>query len=325
MKSITLTQPAALAAIISGTNITACNNGTATVTPSNGTIPYTYKWSTTATTQSISNLIAGTYRVTVTDACAFTIVKSITLTQPAALTVSTTIVKTSPCINTGQITATPSNGTSPYTYLWTNGATSQTIFNLASGSYTVTVTDACGTTKTKASTVNKKTISITTVITCSSPLCNGSIMANVTGGDTPFTYLWNNGQTTQTAINLCSGTYRVTVTDVNGCTARKTNITVGACLKSIETNIDENSVSNEINVFPNPASSILKISFNEQAQTIVKLKIYNLLGECVSTETFKEFSGATITKDISSFTNGLYLLILTLDEKEFTRRVVIQK
>lgn len=314
-------------ATISGTNVTCNggNNGTATVNPFGGTTPYTYHWSNNATTQTINNLTQGTYSVTITDATPGTVIKSITITQPLPLTVNSSIVNTSPCVNTGQVTAIPTNGTSPYTYHWNNGLTTQTITNLAAGTYKVSVTDACNSVKTKRSTVNVNKIKIVAITSCAVG-CQGTITANVTGGNSPYTYLWSNGQTTQIATNICSGnTYSVTVTDANGCTKRKTNISGGTCLKSLETEVVVNNDETEISIYPNPANNILNINFNNNDNAEYKIEIYTILGEVVYSKVLKNNFTEILSINTTNFANGIYLLKLINNEHKYIKRFVINK
>src|SRR5206468_5366504 len=120
--------------------------GSVDLTVSGGTAPYTYAWSNGATTQDLTGLTAGTYNVTVTDANGCTATASATLIQPAAaLTASTTQVNVQCFGNaTGSVDLTVSGGTAPYTYAWSNGATTQDLTRLTAGAYNVTVTDAKG-------------------------------------------------------------------------------------------------------------------------------------------------------------------------------------
>jgi uncharacterized repeat protein (TIGR01451 family) len=119
-------------------------NGSASVTPSGGTPAYTYKWNTGATTASILSLNPGTYTVTVTDQTGCTVVKSIGLTNIEGPTISSTKVEPNCEKSNGSITLTVSGGTAPFSYIWSNGATSKDLTNLAPGMYSVTVTDANG-------------------------------------------------------------------------------------------------------------------------------------------------------------------------------------
>lgn len=119
-------------------------NGTASVTASGGQAPYTYQWSHGPTTQSVSGLSYGSYRVTVTDNLGCPRVKSIFISRldPLNITVSTTAPS---CTQTnGSATVSVTGGSAPYTYAWSNGANTATVTNLAAGYYQISVTDANG-------------------------------------------------------------------------------------------------------------------------------------------------------------------------------------
>jgi hypothetical protein len=144
----------------------------------------------------------------------------------------------------GSSTVTPSGGTAPYSYSWSNGATSQTVNNLPSGSYTVTVTDANGCTDQMSVTINQPQSSLVTTATQVNVLCygnpSGSIDVNVNGGTAPYVYSWSNGSTAQDITNLAGGSYTVTVTDVLGCTASTSvTITEPTALSLTTTSTDE--------------------------------------------------------------------------------------
>ena len=146
-------------------------NGTATASVSGGTAPYTYVWSTGATTMMISNLTAGSYSVTVTDVNGCTTNCSTTVTEPSDLTAQCTSTNGG-CANNnmGSATVAPNGGTAPYSYSWSNGATTATISGLAAGTYTATVTDANGCVETCTTTV--------TVEPCCNVNNGGEIAAN---------------------------------------------------------------------------------------------------------------------------------------------------
>jgi hypothetical protein len=228
IKTVTITQPAVFAATVTGTNVN-CNggaNGTADLTVSGGTTPYTYLWSNGATTQDLSGLTAGTYSVVVTDANGYTINQSITVTQPAILAATGTSVNVS-CfgLSNGSVDVTVTGGTTAYSYSWSNGATTQDISGLAAGTYSVLVTDANGCTATVTKTITQPA-TLTATASSTNALCygcnNGTASLVVSGGTTAYTYLWSNGATTQNVTGLVAGTYSVTITDANGCTTIKT-------------------------------------------------------------------------------------------------------
>ena len=141
-------QGGTLGVVVSSQQNVSCfgnNNGTATVNATNGTAPINYTWSNGASGATISNLSAGSYGVTATDATGETGTLNIIISQPNALQANLSSTnESSSSANNGSAAATPSGGTAPYTYAWSNGSSSATINNLDSGSFAATVTDANG-------------------------------------------------------------------------------------------------------------------------------------------------------------------------------------
>jgi hypothetical protein len=141
---------------------------------------------------------------------------------PFTYNVSTTQAS---CSCDGTATVNVTSGTPPYTYQWSNNATTQTVTNLCPGTYTVTVTDAasCNFGITQTFTITSSSTTLNTTATQTNVSCNGgsdgSATANVSGGTAPYSYLWSTvpPQASQTAINLSAGTYTVSVTDSLGC------------------------------------------------------------------------------------------------------------
>ncbi|PCJ77885.1 MAG: hypothetical protein COA57_16390, partial [Flavobacteriales bacterium] len=223
--SSTITQPPALTATLTGTNL-LCNAvciGETNLSPGGGSAPYTYSWSNGSTTQDLNSLCIGTYRVTVTDASGCTTQTEVTITQPTALTATATgtnLLCNAVCI--GQASITGSGGTTAYSYKWSNGSSTQNLSSLCIGTYTGTVTDANGCQATASVTITEPDVlSITTTGTnllCNG-VCTGQATATASGGTTAYSYKWSNGTTTQNLTSLCIGTYTATVTDANGCQA----------------------------------------------------------------------------------------------------------
>jgi hypothetical protein len=215
----------AVSANISSTDPT-CNqsNGSLTVNVTQAAAPYSILWSNLATTPTISNIGAGAYNVTVTDA------NSCTLNLPASLnniggpTVTTSVVDAG-CTNSlnGNATANAS-GLSPFTYLWSSAPaqTTMTANNLGVGNYQVTVTDNIGCVTVANAQVNAMSGNLYLYACASSAancmLPNGSAFAYVQGGAMPYSYLWSNSSTTSTISSVSGGQYIITVTDANGCT-----------------------------------------------------------------------------------------------------------
>ena len=208
-----------------------CNDsqdGTATVTPSGGTGPYTYLWDDPGaqTGATAIGLDGGTVTVIVTDANGCTESQSVSLTAPQALSL-TTSQSNILCFGeaTGDATVSPSGGTSPYTYQWDDAPVFQntaTAVNLAAGTYTVVVTDANDCTESITVDLTEPAAALDATGTSVDALCgvdNGSIDLTPAGGTSPYTYNWNNGTyTVEDPQDLSPGTYTVVVTDANGCT-----------------------------------------------------------------------------------------------------------
>lgn len=210
-----------------GINATCGCNGTASVTASGGCVPYNYLWSNGQTTQSVSNLCAGTYSVTVADAGCSLQTTTVTISAGAGAITATYTVTPATCSNSnGSSAVTPSGGTSPYTYFWSpSGGTGSTATGLAGGSYTVTVSDASGCTV--PVTVSVTTTGGFTTSSASAPSsclnANGSATVTPTGGSTPYSYSWSpSGGNSSTATGLSAGNYSVTITDASGCTGVET-------------------------------------------------------------------------------------------------------
>jgi hypothetical protein len=221
-----VTQTPALNAAISASQNVACNGGntgSATAAASGGTGPYTYAWSNNANTPQITNIAAGTYTVSITDADNCSDTASVVITQPPALSPNATATgETSVGANDGTASASPTGGVPGYTYAWSNGPTTPTIMDLAPGNYTVSVTDANNCTASQTVTVASFSCAGVGVNMSSvNPSCNGgadgTASAVVTGSMGPYEFTWSNGDTTSTISNLTAGSYTVSVLDGNGC------------------------------------------------------------------------------------------------------------
>jgi hypothetical protein len=226
--SATITQPAAALAYTNAITNVSCfagSTGSVTVTATGGTSPYTILWAGGATTFTRNNLVAGTYTAVVTDANGCTSNVSATITQPAAALAYTNAITNVSCFagTTGSVTVTATGGTSPYTILWTGGATTFTRNNLVAGTYTAVVTDANGCTSNVSATITQPAAALAYTNAITNVSCfagsTGSVTVTATGGTSPYTILWTGGSTTFTRNNLAAGTYTAVVTDANGCTS----------------------------------------------------------------------------------------------------------
>ncbi len=248
--SETITQPTAINYNVTLTNVLCfgSNNGTASISVTGGTPPYTYNWvgvnSFTSTSANITGLFAGQYFVTVTDANSCFITETITITEPSTPLESSIESTNISCfgLTDGQITVTPIGGTSPYNFNWNNGEISQTLNNLPANTYNVTIIDNNGCVGYNSATIAQPLQIINNSTTIVNNNCYGqnlgSATINISGGVTPYSYNWSNGTTTQSNSQLFAGTYNVTVTDFSSCTFVITNIEITEPNKLIASILD---------------------------------------------------------------------------------------
>lgn len=216
---------------ITGTNPLCAGASNGVLTSSIvGNGPYSYTWSNGATTANLNNAAAGTYTVAVVDANGCSAPGSATLTNPTALTINGTVTNAL-CNggNTGSVAVTATGGTGNKTYSWNTGSTSANLNNASAGNYTVTVTDANGCSANQSFTITQPSaIALnvtTTAITCNNSN-NGALNASATGGTGNKTYTWNTGAIGASISSLAAGSYTVTATDANACTAIQTTTLV---------------------------------------------------------------------------------------------------
>ncbi len=250
----TIEEPQEMVTQIVGIDETSvgAGDGAADLTVSGGSPPYSYLWSNGETTEDISNLTSGIYSVTVTDFnnCVSSGEVTILIACPPAgtpcddndpntqndvedgnchcqgitcgdLSLSATTKNVS-CYQgfDGEIILNAFGGEGPYNYEWSNRFTGSVLAELSAGSYGVTVTDALGCVETKSFSIDEPN-ALASIITTSEEsepeLGDGSLSLSVSGGTSPYDFLWSSGATTQNLSGLVGGLYRVTITDINQC------------------------------------------------------------------------------------------------------------
>ncbi|MBN4072092.1 gliding motility-associated C-terminal domain-containing protein [Flavobacteriales bacterium AH-315-E23] len=203
-------------------------DGTALATAGGGTGTYAYAWSTSPVqVDSIAvNLCVGTYTVTVTDGAGCQSIDSTAIGQPLPLIPLITSTVQPSCFGScdGSVTASISGGSTPYVVSWDDPSnqTTLTASNLCAGTFIISVIDSNGCTASTLATLtnpNGLAVSVSGTDSICAGGCTGTATAAVTGGTSPFTFLWNNGATTSTVTSLCLNTYTVSVTDSGGCVA----------------------------------------------------------------------------------------------------------
>jgi hypothetical protein len=216
--------------------------------------------------------------------------------------------------------ANASNGQSPYTYVWSTGATGQTLYNQRGGTYTVTVTDGMGCTKSASVTVTQQPEYNITVTTTPSTGNDGTATANVTGGAGMGTYLyyWSSapGQYSTTATGLSPGTLTVIITDAKTCTASASGTV------AFISSITETDLSEHISVYPNPASSDLTINYPDISFKSSVVNIFNLQGNLLKAYSINPGSFPFVV-NLESLSNGVYYLELSVDHFRPSRKKII--
>lgn len=210
---------------LTGTSSVGCfgqNDGAVQVSVTGGTLPYSFSWNLPGLSgDSVSNLAAGIYIVTVTDAFSSSIADTFTILNPPAIQLSFTTTLAYP--EYGSATVTASGGVPPYTCEWPQGDTTFTATDLYPGVYVCTVTDANGCTQEGIAYMETLSPIIYILTDLHYVTCfggnDGGGQLWVQGGQPPYTFLWSNGDTSQTLINVPEGNYECTITDILGGTA----------------------------------------------------------------------------------------------------------
>jgi hypothetical protein len=190
------------------------------------------------------------------------------------------------------------NGTGPLTYTWSNSQTNDTAIGLCPGTYTCTVTDTVNCTSTGIFTITSTPppgVNAVFINTTCDSCCDGIGIANAYGGTPPYSYLWSDGQTTDTATGLCPGKFFVCVTDANGCSSCDTIEVVSGIFSPVK--------NDEIKIFPNPVTD--KIYLSEKGD----LMLTDMSGRIVRSVSNSDFL------EVNDLSSGMYLLTLDTGEK----------
>jgi trimeric autotransporter adhesin len=304
--------------LVNGQNV-SCNggsDGSATVTADGGCPTYTYAWSNTQTTATATGLAAGTYTVTVSDGSGQADTLTITITQPTVALSSTAAATGASCVpgNDGTASVNVLGGSPGYTYNWLPSGSSATITGLAPGSYSVTVTDIAGCTSTASATVFAATPPPAPVITLALSIldCNAPGMASyqwfLNGSPIP-------GGTGQTQPVTGAGTYTVTITDNNGCSATSIGFVV--------IGINAGNFDNALHVWPNPARGTAFVTLSGTDLTPCDLTITDLAGRVMLRTAHVDLS-TKVEIDLRKFAAGTYLVETLQNGQRRTLRLVVE-
>lgn len=293
------------------------SNGTATVTPSGGVGGYTYLWSSGATSATASNLAAGSYDVTVTDANGCQMIGTTALSNSNAPT--GTSVSVNPTCNgdsDGSVDLTVTGGMPPYAFQWSTGATTEDISGVGAGTYSVTVTSSDGCILSQVLTLTEPAALTTTVSSTPEMSGNdGSATVTPSGGNGGYAYLWSNGQTTQTATGIAAGTYSVTVTDSLGChTTASVNVSL---VISVASEVHREPFT----IGPNPFSDWILLTPTVTTYGRFTVHLVDMQGRVVYAEQMDARGSAPVRIQVGSIPSGIYFLKVNTAKGDMTRKL----
>lgn len=328
--SVTITEPTVLATTVDASANPSCNglaDGEVMITAAGGTAPYSYEWSNGSTDEDLIGVADGIYTVTTTDANGCTLaVASSQLVSPAVVGFTLDNTANVSCFGSadGSINITPNGGTPPYTFTWSNNATSEDITGLEAGTYVGIITDVNGCRVTSPSVAITQPLalglSFVTTNETAQGANNGTSTVIATEGTAPYTYAWQGGGNTPTVGGLAPGSHDVTVTDANGCTV------VGTATVNFFVGLGDIAGLTQLILTPNPASDVATLSMTfETTKSEVTVEVFNSLAQRISIQTTSNVQTRTFDLGAGDLANGTYFVRITADGQTLTKQLVIAK
>ena len=306
------TPPAAIG--VTGTVVAAgcagATTGSVTISTTNTVGMPTYAWSNNTSNQNLTNVAAGSYTVTVTDANGCT--GTSTFAVNAGSSMSATVSITQPVCNNslGSASVSVTGGTGGYTYAWSNNTTGITATNLQAGTVTVTITDVNGCATTSTATVNASPAAIAVTQSVVNVACNGdangSIALSLANATMPATYAWSNNATGATINNLAVGNYSVTITDANNCTQTATGAITEPAVISANATVSANACNgNDGSIAVTPSGGTPPYVITPNSLTNLPLGTYTIsvtdANNCPADTKMLDVNGASV----SAFTTSI--------------------
>ncbi|MFT5265791.1 MAG: hypothetical protein ACI8YQ_004548, partial [Polaribacter sp.] len=294
------------------------NNGVINMNVYGGEPPYTFEWNNGVTSSNINGLTSGEYQCTIVDnkGCV-KVTESYTINAPEEailLEVNTINIASCPDMSDGAIDISVSGGTAPYIFNWSNGNSTEDMIGLLSGNYLVTITDAnnCNIISAVYYVGEPEPMSGITVSTVElDEQQDGSATVEVSGGTTPYTYLWDEAtgnQTASLATDLIAGTYSVTVTDVNGCMF-VTTVEVGTeTTPFVDATTEAGITVSRMELYPNPTTRDAQLLIELSEMTEIDIHIYDMTGKEIIGAQHYETKKLLTMIDLAGEADGVYMV-----------------
>ncbi|MEQ9186766.1 MAG: T9SS type A sorting domain-containing protein [Cryomorphaceae bacterium] len=282
-----------------------------------GTGTLSYNWSNGSTSPVASNLTAGVYNLVITDVNGCTKTFTDTISDPDALS-SVFDVTNAVCHDSENGAAQISNtgGTAPYSYLWSTGGTGNTISDLDTGVYTVTITDDSNCVYFDTIEVDFTNQDPSIPLDSSMILCSG-FEVTLDAGNAGSTFDWSTGANTQSIQVDSGGMYSVVVTDPNGCSSEALVVVVeDDCV-----GIDEVALDQYLKVYPNPTNGVINLVLSDNFAGQNEVLLMNVHGSVIQRSTL---TGDRLLLDLNGLTKGVYLLQVKHMEGVSSKQIILQ-
>lgn len=300
--------------------------GSASTSTSGGTPPYSYNWSNGTNNDTLINLLPGVYFLTITDDYGCEFFESISIANTNTLVGGINSIS-GPLLcfgdTDGAIDIGVNGGQEPYTFEWSNGATTEDLDNLPAGNYSVTITDAQSCEFIIANNIitEPDQIDLTDVVVNEVDGNGmGSIDITPSGGTPPYSYSWSNGSTDEDLTDLSAGDYSVTITDANNCTFFSGFITVD---NSVAT--QEITALKALTIQPNPTAGPLFVEVELEQALDLSISVYTTTGQLLESLEAGRVSSSRHQLDLTAYATGLYLVRVIVDGQVTTRKIVLLK
>ena len=322
-----ITQPLPLSVDDSLVNVSCFgnSNGLISVTVNGGVFPYSYYWNTGDSTSNIINVTYGNYQLTVTDSNNCVTIENILVNQPNDLFAYFNLNYVS-CFgfSDGNIDATVTGGTPPFSFLWSTTDTTEDLLNIPSDLYIFSLLDSNNCFFTDTIVVFEPD-----QIVASLTLNSGNLESLGSGGTMPYSYeiydpsgnlfaSTSNNMGVSFSINpVVFGTYTLIVTDANGCVDSSQVNVLSSFLNEIQTISD-------LKIYPNPSDEIFNINFNVIEKQNFEISIYNLLGERVFNQSHYDKIGKfSCSFNLNNFQKSIYLLKINLEQTIINKKLIL--